>query len=396
MLNIGSALKFCRVAEGRPICIRGSAPPWSGTPGRRRRVLEAAGGGVHVVDRGTAHLRQGGVAQPAFLRHGVRLTDVCADAGGIGRAAATLRDGGLVAFGTETVYGLGADADQRARGGVGLRRQGTAALQSADLPLPGCRGGLRRCRGEPARRTASPRRFWPGPLTLVLPRRATCPVALLAGAGLETLAVRVPAHPRPGAAAGSRAAGGGALGQPLRRGEPNHGGPCAGRAGRAASPRCWTAGRARSAWNRRVLDLTGAAPVPAAPGRGDPGGARGGGRPGRGIRRGGGGLAHVAVAGADGVALRAGLPVRLEARDGAAGRGAVGLRAAVAGSRRGVPVQRDGDLAGSGGRLFAGLRSLDAEGRGATSRASRPCRCREHGLGLAINDRLQRAAAPRE
>ena len=37
--------------------------------------------------------------------------------------------------------------------------------------------------------------FWPGPLTLVLPRRPDCPVALLAGAGLETLAVRVPAHP---------------------------------------------------------------------------------------------------------------------------------------------------------------------------------------------------------
>jgi hypothetical protein len=37
--------------------------------------------------------------------------------------------------------------------------------------------------------------FWPGPLTMVLPRRVTCPVAMLAGAGLETLAVRVPAHP---------------------------------------------------------------------------------------------------------------------------------------------------------------------------------------------------------
>ncbi len=37
--------------------------------------------------------------------------------------------------------------------------------------------------------------FWPGPLTMVLPRRITCPVALLAGAGLDTLAVRVPAHP---------------------------------------------------------------------------------------------------------------------------------------------------------------------------------------------------------
>ena len=75
-------------------------------------------------------------------------------------------------------------------------------------------------------------RFWPGPLTLVLPRRVTCPVALLAGAGLDTLAVRVPAHPvalrllravgRPVAAPSANRSGAGVA---------DHGGACAGGAG---------------------------------------------------------------------------------------------------------------------------------------------------------------------
>jgi L-threonylcarbamoyladenylate synthase len=109
-------------------------------------------------------------------------------------AARCLRAGGLVAFPTETVYGLGADA-----GNAGaIARLYEAKGRPAFNPLIAHVGDL-----EAARRTAlfdAPaillaQAFWPGPLTLVLPKAPGCPVADLATAGLDTIAVRVPAHP---------------------------------------------------------------------------------------------------------------------------------------------------------------------------------------------------------
>ncbi len=71
------------------------------------------------------------------------------------------------------------------------------------------------------------RAFWPGPLTLVLPVAPTCRVSLLARAGLDTLALRVPDHPvGPRADRGGRAAAGGALGQPLRPRQSDDRRPC--------------------------------------------------------------------------------------------------------------------------------------------------------------------------
>ena len=110
------------------------------------------------------------------------------------RAADLLRAGKLVAFGTETVYGLGADATNAARRGRDFRGQGPAAVQSADLPLSVGRRRVPRMSSRMSAARLLAEAFWPGPLTLVLPRRPDCPVALLTGAGLDTLAVRVPGH----------------------------------------------------------------------------------------------------------------------------------------------------------------------------------------------------------
>jgi len=116
------------------------------------------------------------------------------DAAGIARAADLLRDGGLVAFATETVYGLGADAgDARAVAAIFAAKQ-RPHFNPLICHYPDAEAAFAHVEANAAARELA-EAFWPGPLTLVLPRRATCPVALLAGAGLETLAVRVPAHP---------------------------------------------------------------------------------------------------------------------------------------------------------------------------------------------------------
>jgi L-threonylcarbamoyladenylate synthase len=117
-----------------------------------------------------------------------------ADAASAADAAGVLADGGLVAFPTETVYGLGADATN----GEAVARLYEAKGRPAFNPLIahvadlGAAQALGRFDAAAARLAAA---FWPGPLTLVLPKAANCPVATLAAAGLDTLAVRVPDHP---------------------------------------------------------------------------------------------------------------------------------------------------------------------------------------------------------
>jgi L-threonylcarbamoyladenylate synthase len=118
------------------------------------------------------------------------------DAGGfaVESAARVLAHGGLVAFPTETVYGLGVDAGD----GEAVARLYDAKGRPAFNPLIVHVAEAEAARGvasfdEAAERLATA--FWPGPLTLVLRRRADCPVAELATAGLDTIAVRVPSHP---------------------------------------------------------------------------------------------------------------------------------------------------------------------------------------------------------
>jgi L-threonylcarbamoyladenylate synthase len=109
-------------------------------------------------------------------------------------AARTLGEGGLVAFPTETVYGLGADATNAAA----IARLYQAKGRPAFNPLIAHVGDLDAAQ-KIGRFDASARAlaevFWPGPLTLVLPKTAGCAVADLATAGLDTVAIRIPAHP---------------------------------------------------------------------------------------------------------------------------------------------------------------------------------------------------------
>jgi L-threonylcarbamoyladenylate synthase len=109
-------------------------------------------------------------------------------------AARCLAEGGLVGFPTETVYGLGADATNPAA----ITRLYQAKGRPSFNPLIATVGGLeaaRRIGRFDATAAALAEAFWPGPLTLVLPRTNDCAVADLATAGLDTVAIRVPAHP---------------------------------------------------------------------------------------------------------------------------------------------------------------------------------------------------------
>ena len=109
-------------------------------------------------------------------------------------AAETLRRGGLVAFPTETVYGLGADATSdsavaRVYAAKGRPQFNPLISHVANLEQAMSLGEFQAAASKLARH------FWPGPLTLVVPRKAHCPVSLLASAGLASIAIRVPKHP---------------------------------------------------------------------------------------------------------------------------------------------------------------------------------------------------------
>lgn len=120
--------------------------------------------------------------------------ELSADASGIARAADLLRQGLLVAFPTETVYGLGGDA----RNGQAVARiyetKGRPAFNPLIAHVASVATAKRFVHWTPQAETLA-RTFWPGPLTLVLPLRDEHGISSLVTAGLETLAVRVPAHP---------------------------------------------------------------------------------------------------------------------------------------------------------------------------------------------------------
>src|SRR6516162_2593181 len=116
----------------------------------------------------------------------------------VARAARALAAGGLVAFPTETVYGLGADATNGAAVARVYEAKGRPSFNPLIAHVADAAAARALARFPPAaQRLASA--FWPGPLTLVLPKLADCPVAELATAGLDTIAVRVPSHPLAGA-----------------------------------------------------------------------------------------------------------------------------------------------------------------------------------------------------
>lgn len=314
----------------------------------------------------------------------------------VGRAAALLRDGALVGFPTETVYGLGADArNARAVAGI-FEAKGRPHFNPLICHYPDPEAAFADVRAD-ARTQAVAARFWPGPLTMVLPRRPECTVDLLAGAGLDTLAVRVPDHSL--ALALLRAAG-----VPVAAPSANRSGQVspttathvlAGLSGRIAA--VLDDGPCAVGVESTVLDLTGAGPVLLRPG----------GVPVEALEAllGPIGRALPLAAAAATASLRSpgmmlshyapGLPVRLGATTVAADEALLAFGSALPGAAVTWNLSAAGDLQEAASRLFAGLRWLDAEGLARDCCGIAAMAVPETGLGAAINDRLWRAAAPR-
>jgi len=307
-----------------------------------------------------------------------------------------LRTGALVAFPTETVYGLGADAaDDRAVAAI-YAAKGRPSFNPLIVHVAEA-GQLDRevVWSAAARRLV--RRFWPGPLTLVLPRRPESRLSLLCSAGLDSLAVRMPAHPLARALLQ-------ATGRPLAA-------PSANRSGRVSPT---TAAHVRRELDDRaamildggpcaiglessVLDLSGAQPRL----------LRTGGLPREALEREIGPLAFPIDSGRplssrplSPRSLSPGqlsshyapvLPLRLNARTVAPDEALLAFGTALSGAADTENLSPGGDLAEAAARLFAALHRLDRPGFAAIAVMPIPM----EGLGEAINDRLTRAAAPR-
>jgi L-threonylcarbamoyladenylate synthase len=315
------------------------------------------------------------------------------DAAGIARAAALLRAGELVAFGTETVYGLGADAtNDRAVAGI-FAAKARPRFNPLICHYPGADAAFADVvANEPARRLAAA--FWPGPLTLVLPRQRDCTVSLLTSAGLDTLAVRVPAHAV--ALALLRE-----IGRPVAAPSANRSGqvsPTTAQhvldelSGRIAA--VLDSGPCAVGVESTVLDLSGAAPLLLRPGGATveaieavigPMRRAGAAEPAGALRSPGLLASHYAP--------RA--PVRLDAVDVQREEALLAFGPALRGAGTVFALSDAGDLNEAAARLFTGLRTLDEQAtvRGLARIAVMPIP--ERGLGVAINDRLRRAAAPR-
>jgi L-threonylcarbamoyladenylate synthase len=315
-----------------------------------------------------------------------------ADESGVARASLLLRAGRLVAFGTETVYGLGGDATNE--------RAVAAIFAAKDRPrfnplichYPHAGAAFAHVVPTPlARRLAEA--FWPGPLTLVLARAENCPVALLASAGLDTLAVRVPAH---------------SLAQALlRQAAIPIAAPSANRSGRLSPTTAEhvmaelggriaavvESGASPVGVESTVLDLSGNRPVLLRPG----------GISCEAIEELVGPIPRHDAAQSDSFrspGLLAShyapeLALRLDVASVAADEALLAFGPPLPGAGLTFQLSTCRDLAEAATRLFAGLRWLDAEARriGLARIAVMPVP--QAGLGLAIVDRLRRAAAPR-
>lgn len=314
----------------------------------------------------------------------------------IARAGVLLRQGSLVALPTETVYGLAADATNARAVAALFAAKGRPRFNPliAHVADTAAAEALAWFDARAAKLAAA---FWPGPLTLVLLRRAEAPVCDLACAGLASIALRVPAHPM--AQAVIRAAGG-----PLAM-------PSANVSGRISPTQAvhvaeelgdkvamiLDGGPAAIGVESTVIDLTGPVPTVLRPG----------------------GITLEALAegleeeitlamtetGDDPEAILApgmmtshyapSLPVRLEASGPAEwpDEALLAFGAAVPeGYALVLNLSPIGDLREAAANLFTMLRELDRPGLGRIAVMPIP----RTGLGLAINDRLTRAAACRE
>src|SRR5580765_108212 len=117
-----------------------------------------------------------------------------ADAPAIAAAAAILRDGGLVAFPTETVYGLGADATNGKAVAAIFAAKGRPHFNPLIVHVKNHAAAEALAEFTPPARALA-ESFSPAARTLVLPRKSDRPLSPLVSAGLDTVALRVPAHP---------------------------------------------------------------------------------------------------------------------------------------------------------------------------------------------------------
>lgn len=317
-----------------------------------------------------------------------------ATSSGLETAARILREGGLVAFGTETVYGLGGDATQPAAVARIFEAKNRPRFNPLISHFATADAAFEQVVATPLARKLA-QAFWPGPLTLVLPRAPTSSICDLTADGLESLAVRVPkgecvqallqAVNRPIAAPSANRSG------RISPSDASHvleelegridavldSGPCA--VGLESTVLDLTAE------DRPLLLRPGGIPAealeeicgplaypetetdaaPASPGRM---------------------LSHYAPA----------LPVRLNATSVKPTEGLLAFGPIpLAGAGAVWNLSQTGNLEEAAARLFSGLRYLDKQGAllGLTGVAVQSVPA--HGLGRAIQDRLRRAAAPR-
>lgn len=305
------------------------------------------------------------------------------------RAATYLRSGALVAFPTETVYGLGADATNA----IAVARIFEAKGRPQFNPLivhvlnAAAAAELGQFTADAKKLAAA---FWPGPLTLVVKRAEPCPIAGLVSAGLPTLALRVPDHPIARALLTT-------FGKPLAA-------PSANRSGHVSATRAehvaadlagsvvmvLDGGPVQHGLESTIVDVTSDEIVLLRPGAIP--------------------LARIeavlgtTIARAERSSIRPHSPGQLEShyathaplrlnahdlRDGEALLAFGPDAPATAGAA--INLSAKGDLVEAAANLFSALRDLDARNPRAIAVMPIP----EHGLGDAINDRLKRAAAPR-
>lgn len=296
-------------------------------------------------------------------------------------AARALRDGAIVAVPTETVYGLAARADSVDAVAAIYRAKGRPDFNPLIVHVPDLAGAeALAVLDDRARALAAA--FWPGPLTMVLPRRGDAPLAAAVTAGLPTVAIRCPAHPvmqailresgLPLAAPSANRSGGvspttaGHVAASLGGRVPVivDGGAC-----KAGIESTIVALRADGGWQVLRPGPITSADLAAVLGQGEA-------HEDRGIEAPGQMTSHYAP----------GKPVRLNAAEKAADEFYISF-----GKEEGDSVlSRSGDLAEAAARLYAALHEAAHAPQPKVAIAPIP----DEGIGAAINDRLRRAAAP--
>jgi L-threonylcarbamoyladenylate synthase len=308
-----------------------------------------------------------------------------ADDAGVRRAAVLLREGLLVAFPTETVYGLGGDATNDRAVAAIFQAKGRPRFNPLIVHLPRlAEAEALAVFDDRARAVAAA--FWPGPLTLVLPLRPDAGLSPLVTAGLQTVALRVPAHPLARALLRK-------VGRPVAA-------PSANPSGRVSPTR---ADHVMQGLSGRIAAVVDGGPCAVGVEStilgldGPPRLLRPGGIPAEALEAAlgqplatGGDAARPTAPGQLASHYAPGAAVRLGAHAAETGEILVGFGPLIGD----LTLSAGGDLVEAAANLFHILREADtlAGPGGRIAFAPVP----DHGLGRAINDRLRRAAAPRQ